>query len=137
MGGGADASGGAAPDAAAANNGQPGGGIGNPINTPDPLSKYKWWILGGLALVLTAGAGFLLRKPAGLPGATYTPEASTASLPAFTSSGLKQTSLLNALKEEMFALESEKIHGTITPEDYAEAKAALEIVLKRALKRNA
>ena len=26
----------------------PGGGIGAPINTPDPLSKYKWWILGGL-----------------------------------------------------------------------------------------
>ena len=26
---------------------QPGGGIGQPINTPDPLSKYKWWILGG------------------------------------------------------------------------------------------
>jgi len=27
--------------------GQPGGGIAPPINTPDPLSKYKWWILGG------------------------------------------------------------------------------------------
>src|ERR1039458_8105324 len=26
---------------------QPGGGIGNPIGTPDPLSKYKGWILGG------------------------------------------------------------------------------------------
>jgi hypothetical protein len=43
--------------------------------------------------------------------------------------------LLNALKEEMFALESERISGTLPPEDYAETKAALEIVLKRALKR--
>ena len=43
---------------------QPGGGIGEPINTPDPLSKYKWWILGGLALLLAAAAAFLLRKPA-------------------------------------------------------------------------
>ena len=42
----------------------PGGGIGEPINTPDPLSKYKWWILGGLALLLAAAAAFLLRKPA-------------------------------------------------------------------------
>ena len=36
---------------------QPGGGIGEPINTPDPLSKYKWWILGGLALLLAACGG--------------------------------------------------------------------------------
>ena len=43
---------------------QPGGGIGAPINTPDPLSKYKWWILGGLALLLAAAAAFLLRRPA-------------------------------------------------------------------------
>jgi hypothetical protein len=35
----------------------------------------------------------------------------------------------------MFALESERISGTIATEDYAETKAALEIVLKRALKR--
>ena len=50
--------------------GQPGGGIGEPINTPDPLSKYKWWILGGLALVFVAAAGFLLRKPTGAPVTT-------------------------------------------------------------------
>ena len=53
----------AGPDAGAAGN-QPGGGIGTPINTPDPLSKYKWWILGGLALLLSAAAAFMLRKPA-------------------------------------------------------------------------
>ncbi len=52
---------------AAAPTGQPGGGIGEPINTPDPLSKYKWWILGGIALVLVTAAAFLLRKPAGAP----------------------------------------------------------------------
>src|SRR5580692_3411707 len=41
----------------------PGGGLGEPINTPDPLSKYRWWILGGLALLLAAAAAFLLRRP--------------------------------------------------------------------------
>ncbi len=56
--------------AAAAPGNQPGGGIGEPINTPDPLSKYKWWILGGLALLLATAAAFLLRKPAGAPGAS-------------------------------------------------------------------
>jgi hypothetical protein len=43
--------------------------------------------------------------------------------------------LLNALKEEIFALESDKIAGKMTPAEYEELKAALEKVLRRALKR--
>ena len=119
----------------------PGGGIGAPIDTPDPLSKYKWWILGSLAILLAAGAAFFLRKPPGYvpSGAASAATASVAS-PAYagtplTSSSAKSTSLLNALKEELFAIESEKINGTITPEEYASVKSALEIVLKRALNR--
>ena len=47
----------------------------------------------------------------------------------------KNAALLNALKEELFALESEKIAGTLAPNEYAEQKAALETVLRRALKK--
>ncbi|MFP5234842.1 MAG: carboxypeptidase regulatory-like domain-containing protein [Acidobacteriota bacterium] len=121
--------------------GQPGGGIGEPINTPDPLTKYKWWILGGLALLLAAAAAFLLRKPAGVVAAgPATPHApATAPTPAFAahaaSPAARSSALLNALKEELFALESEKIAGTIDPKEYAEQKAALETVLRRALKK--
>ncbi len=124
---------------AAAASGQPGGGIGEPINTPDPLSKYKWWILGGLALLLAAAAAFLLRKPVGAPGAVGAPSQGFAAAPAYpaaSSPAAKNAALLNALKEELFALESEKLSGKVKPEEYAEAKAALETVLKRALKRN-
>ncbi|MGA2569035.1 MAG: carboxypeptidase regulatory-like domain-containing protein [Terracidiphilus sp.] len=116
----------------------PGGGIGEPINTPDPLSKYRWWILGGLALLLAAAAAFLLRRPAGavvaLAGdaAAGLPSANTAA----ATPGAKNTALLNVLKEELFALESEKIAGTLSENEYAEQKAALETVLKRALKRS-
>jgi len=125
---------------------QPGGGIGAPINTPDPLSKYKWWILAGLALLMATAAGFLLRKPptataAAVPGGAApnfdpTVPMPQAYVPAASTPAAKNSALLNALKEELFALESEKIHGTITPAEYAEIKPALEIVLKRALKRN-
>lgn len=139
--------------AAAANT--PGGGIGEPIDTPDPLSKYKWWILGGIGILLTAGAGFLLRKPevamAGAAGRTipvggvpayaaplYAGSAGSAvsSASGSASAAAKNTALLNVLKEELFALESEKIAGTLAPNDYAEQKAALETVLRRALKRS-
>ena len=39
------------------------------------------------------------------------------------------------LKEELFKLESDKLSGVVTAEEYAENKAALEVVLKRALKQ--
>jgi hypothetical protein len=114
---------------ASATGSQPGGGMANPINTPDPLSKYKWWILSALVLLLAAGAAFLLRKPA--PGAVF--NAGTAQ--AFASPAAGSTALLNALKEELFALESDKVAGKLAPAEYAELKTALELVLKRALKR--
>ena len=117
---------------AGANGGQPGGGIGAPIGTPNPLSKYTWWILGGLALLMAAGAAFLLRKPAGAPVVPF--DAGAGSYPS-SSPAQKNAALLNVLKEELFALESERISGTIAPQEYAEVKAALETVLKRALNR--
>jgi hypothetical protein len=115
----------------------PGGGIGTPINTPNPLSKYTWWILGGLALLLVSAAGFLLRKPAG--AVVYAPVQGVA--PGLHATGFaaapanRNVALLGVLKDEMFEIESERIAGTLSSADYAEQKAALEIVLKRALKK--
>ncbi|WP_109485039.1 hypothetical protein [Occallatibacter savannae] len=134
------------PQAGAQPGGQPGGGIGEPINTPDPLSKYKWWILGGLALVFVAAAAFLLRKPAGAAGVPVattpgTGPIASSSTAAYSPSSHHATpagkngSLLAALKEELFALESDKLTGAVTPAEYAETKAALEVVLRRALKK--
>jgi hypothetical protein len=48
----------------------------------------------------------------------------------------KNGALLSALKEELFALESDKLTGAVSPAEYAETKAALETVLKRALKKS-
>ena len=119
--------------AASTAEGRPGGGIGEPINTPDPLSKYKWWILSGLALALAGLSAFLLRRPAGAPSAAVGDLAVSAgveSTPTGTPTVTKNDALLSALKEELFALESEKLSGTVTPEEYAERKSALETALK-------
>jgi len=50
----------------------PGGGLGNPIDTPDPLQKYKWWILSGVGLALVIAAAFMLRAKPG-PASAITP----------------------------------------------------------------
>ena len=79
---------------------------------------------------MAAAAAFLLRKPAQAPGF----EAGTVQ--AFAPPPVdKNAALLNVLKDELFAVESEKIAGTLPPAEYAEVKAALETVLRRALRR--
>ena len=42
--------------------------------------------------------------------------------------------LLNLIKEEMFNIESEKLSGTLSANEYAEVKTGLQALLKRLLK---
>ena len=138
-------------DAGAPANDAPGKGLGNPLDpngTREPVSnKYKWWILGGLGLLLVAAAGVLLRKPAVAPvvGAAASQEvvkpvarAAASSLPvvATTAAG-QQAQLLQVLKEELFGLETERLQGHVSEDDYVQSKAAIELILRRALQRGA
>jgi hypothetical protein len=117
---------------------RPGGGLGPPIDAPDPLEKYRWYILGGFGLVLAAGAIFVIGR-------------SKATVPQFAASDIevadlsiavkppaaanRSTLLLDALKEELFQLEVEHKQGKISQPDYEKAKAALDQTLERALRR--
>jgi hypothetical protein len=112
-----------------ANDTRPGGGLGTPIDTPSPLQKYQWWILGGLAVALVAGAGFLL---SGRP-----PVSATASNPAGGAHMTDATggASLNAVRDELFQLETERVQGKITEEQYAAHKGALDVLMRRVLAR--
>ena len=102
---------------------RPGGGLGEPINSPRPLQKYTIPILVLFGLALTAGAIFTARRPAVAGGAPA---------PRSVSAG---SALLDALKDELFQLEMEHKQGSISQEEYAKAKNALDQTLERALKR--
>jgi hypothetical protein len=102
---------------------RPGGGLGAPIDTPRPLQKYTVPILVLFGLALTAGAIITARRPAVAGGAPAPKAASSGS------------SLLDALKEELFQLEMEHKQGSISQDEYAKAKSALDQTLERALKR--
>ena len=41
---------------------RPGGGLGPPIDAPNPLQKYQWWILGGFAVALVVGGVYIARR---------------------------------------------------------------------------
>ncbi len=124
---------------------RPGGGLGPPIDAPDPLQKYRWWILGGFAAVLIVGGVIVAsRQQSAARGAargragavqqmeeSYAPPESVSAPPAHRPG----SNLLEALKDELFQLEVERRQGKISPQEYEKAKSALDQTLDRALKR--
>ena len=123
---------------------RPGGGLGPPIDAPDPLEKYRWYILGGFGVVLAVGAVYIVRRAPAVAGPevassdldlprTARPAKSKASAPVYPQSSM----LLDALKEEIFQLELEHKQGRISQQEYDKAKAALDQTLERAVKRGA
>jgi hypothetical protein len=117
---------------------RPGGGLGVPVGGEDPINKYRWWILGGLSVVLAVAAGFLLRKPAALPGTLPTASAAhSVAISASTShlAASPKSAMLAALKEELFALETERVEGKLSEDEYLQLKTAFETVLRRTLSR--
>lgn len=118
--------------------GRPGGGLGPPIEAPDPLDKYRWYILGGFAIVLAAGAIYISGRSKSVPVADYSDvEAELPAPPAVrpAAPAARSNMLLEALKEELFQLELDHKQGRISQEEYNKAKAALDQTLERALKR--
>ena len=117
-------------NASAAADTRPGGGLGTPLDpegTNDPWAKYKWWIIGGLGLAMAAGAGVMLKNGSG--------QATTALVAPQAGQVTGAAALLASLKEELFAVETDRLEGRLDDAEYAEQKAALEVVLKRALSR--
>lgn len=137
-------------DAGAPVDNAPGKGLGNPLDpngTREPVStKYKWWIMGGLGLLLVAAAGVLLRKPAVAPvvGVAASQDVvapagarAASSLPVAQAAGGHQAQLMQVLKEELFGLETDRLQGRVSEDEYAQSKAAIELILRRALQRGA
>ena len=144
-----------------AQRGRPGGGLGAPEETPDPLHRYRAFILGGLAVALALGAFYVVTRPqptikgrAGVtqPAPSKRAAAKASAVPAsgdlraaeapsrsvetqHAASPQNGNQVLDVLKEELFQLELERHQGKISAAEYEKAKAALDTTLARAAKR--
>jgi hypothetical protein len=112
----------------------PGGGIGAPEATPDPLEKYRWWIFGVIGLLFVAGAGYALRHPAPAPEPVKKGKRQAAAVANAGRNG-HATALLEVLKEELFQLEIDRHEGRLTAAEYDKHRAALELTIRRAVSR--
>ena len=123
-----------------AQRGRPGGGLGAPEETPDPLHQYRWFILGGLAVVLAVGAFWATTRQPSSPPAEAPARAAARDLPpslapARPTPAASSDRLLDALKEELFQLELDRHQGHISQQEYDKARAALDVTLQRAAAR--
>jgi hypothetical protein len=136
----------------AQSNNRPGGGLGPPIDAPDPLQKYRWWILGGFAALLVIGGVYIASRQQsaarGLKQQRTSPavgmqeeddyEPAEIVAAHVSRAGARPISMLmEGIKEELFQLEIERKQGEISQADYEKAKTALDQTLERALKREA
>jgi hypothetical protein len=141
-----------APGEGAQTTDRPGGGLGPPIDAPDPLQKYRWWILGGFAALLLIGGVYVASRQQSAARALARQRTGTAvalvreeddfesdeNLATSSARPSRPTSmLLEGLKEELFQLEVERRQGQISQAEYEKAKSALDQTLERALKREA
>jgi len=111
-------------------NTRPGGGLGTPLDKDaerDPWTKYRWWIIFGFGLLLAGGAGVMLGFPNKSSAGTALHAANT---------GVAGTPL-QVLRDELFAVETDRLEGRLTEAEYADLKAAYDIVIRRTLTRNA
>jgi len=143
--------GGGEPSASAEARGRPGGGLGPPTDSPDPLHNDRWYILGGFAVVLAFGAIYIAKqrppRVAVVAAGSGAAAVSTRAVERAASAGVPASSatraasngrsglLLEALKEELFQLEMDRQQGSISTEEYEKAKAALDQTLQRAVSR--
>jgi hypothetical protein len=137
--------GGGAPSGEASSS-APGGGLGTPIGSPDPLSGARWYILGIVVAGLMGGAVWMMRRKPAAGSATTPATGGTASAasagraastlePRQVQSPAAQGSMLDALKEELFHLESDRLQGKISQQDYQAAKNGLDVLLRRHMKK--
>lgn len=128
---------------AAADN-RPGGGLGPPIDTPDPLHRYKGWLLGGLGVLLLIGAWWLMRsRPAEAAETEREPVEAEAMVrapmnqPRRNAPNVQRRTFRQALEDALLALERECALGTMEEPELSESRAALQRVLHRILAREA
>jgi len=112
---------------AAGEDNRPGGGMAPPNEKPGPLQSSQWVLLGILVLCMAAGAFFVYYNNQPVAAVAATPSAHVD----------RNTALLDAMKEEMFSLETDRLQGKLSPQEYEAAKSALDKTLQRAMQRQA
>lgn len=125
----------------------PGGNEAQPsannAGAPGPSSSggaggAMWFAIGAIVILIGGGAFVLWRKTTTGKVAPNPRAAKAASKRAQAQSQAAkppQGDMLDVLKDELFQLETDRVNGKISPEEYEKSKAGLDTLFRRQMKR--
>ncbi len=127
----------------------PGGGnpsqpAGESGGAPIPSSsggihEALWFVVGALVVLIVGGAFLVWRKSVSVK-VVSDPKAAKAASKSRTQAqnqpvNAPQGNMLDVLKEELFQLETDRVSGKISQEEYEKSKAGLDTLFRRQMKR--
>jgi len=126
--------------AAGAGEGQSGGGGSAPAPSSSGGTNGVLWFVGGAIVILIGGAVFVLwRRSATAKVNPNVKNAKPAAKARAQAQGQPAKSepadMLAVLKDELFQLETDKLNGKISQEEYEKTKAGLDTLFRRQMKR--
>lgn len=96
-----------------------------------------WFIVSAVAVLAIGGAVVVWRRRSRQPNREAKAEkraAKTKQQTTLQAAGPEQGDMLSALKEELFQLETDRLNGKISEEEYQKSKAGLDTLLRRQMK---
>jgi len=122
------------------NSNQPAGeSSGSPISSSSSGTHgLLWFVVGALVVLIVGGAFVMWRKGAGArAGAAPDPRAAKAAskAKAQAQTAKPERDILEALKDELFQLETDRVSGKISQEEYEKSKAGLDTLFRRQMKK--
>jgi len=125
---------------AGAGEGQPAGGGSAPApSSSDGSSGVLWFVASAIVILIGGGAFFLWRRNAKAKVDSGSKNAKPAGKARAQAQGKPAKSgpadMLEVLKDELFQLETDRLNGKISQEEYEKTKAGLDTLFRRQMKR--
>ena len=126
-------------DVPGTNAGQPSGDSGSAIPSSSDGAGSVWWFLGGAIALLIGGGAFVMWRKRGGAKTASNPRAAKAASKARAQAQSqepkpRQGAMLDVLKDELFQLETDRVNGKISQEEYEKSKAGLDTLFRRQMK---
>jgi hypothetical protein len=111
---------------------------------PSPSSGTRealWFIVGALVILIAGGAFVIWRKIMAARAAAQDPKAAKAGSKSQARAQAQaakppQGDMLDVLKDELFQLETDRVSGKISQEEYEKSKAGLDTLFRRQMKNS-
>ena len=127
-----------------------GGGADSSLKGENAVSGTStWYVVGAIAIAIAAGAYFIARRPikpqqkasvfaaAASASEVRQPTVATGAIsPPTKPASLRSTAMLELLKEELFQIETERLEGKISEQQYAEIKRGIDALMRRHVGQN-